>query len=34
MRTASNPAIDPVTGAELGSDGVNGPRATLEKKKS
>jgi Mn-containing catalase len=33
-RTMSNPASDPVTGAELGADGVNGPRATLEKKKS
>jgi Mn-containing catalase len=32
MRTASNPAIDPVTGAELGSDGVNGPKAVIEKK--
>jgi len=31
-RTASNPAKDPVTGAELGSDGVNGPKAVLEKK--
>ena len=32
-RTTSNPAIDPVTGAELGSDGVNGPKAVLESKK-
>jgi len=33
MRTMSNPASDPVTGAELGSDGVGAPRAVLEKKK-
>lgn len=32
-RTASNPAVDPVTGAELGSDGDGAPRAKLEKKK-
>jgi len=31
-RTMSNPAKDPVTGAELGSDGINGPKAVLEKK--
>jgi hypothetical protein len=31
-RTASNPAKDPVTGAELGSDGVGGPVAVLEEK--
>jgi Mn-containing catalase len=32
-RTMSNPAVDPVTGAELGSDGVGGPRAKLDKRK-
>jgi len=32
-RTASDPSLDPVTGAELGSDGVGGPVARLEKKK-
>jgi len=31
-RTASDPSSDPVTGAELGSDGVGGPVARLEKK--
>ncbi|MET0344375.1 MAG: manganese catalase family protein [Polyangiales bacterium] len=31
-RTASNPDADPVTGAELGSDGVGGPRAATTKK--
>jgi len=30
-RNASNPDVDPVTGAELGSDGVGGPRAAVEK---
>jgi Mn-containing catalase len=33
VRTASNPTSNPVTGAELGSDGKGGPRAVLEKKK-
>jgi Mn-containing catalase len=32
-RTTSNPAVDPVTGAELGSDGVGAPRAVLHAKK-
>jgi Mn-containing catalase len=30
-RTRSNPSSDPVTGAELGSDGVGGPVARLQK---
>jgi Mn-containing catalase len=29
LRTASDPKLDPVTGAELGSDGIGGPRAVL-----
>jgi Mn-containing catalase len=33
LRTTSNPASDPVTGAELGSDGVGAPRAVLHKEK-
>jgi Mn-containing catalase len=32
-RTASDPSSNPVTGAELGSNGIGGPRAVLEKKK-
>ena len=32
LRTTSNPGKDPVTGAELGSNGVDGPKAVLERK--
>ncbi|MDB4986433.1 MAG: Catalase [Myxococcaceae bacterium] len=32
-RTASDPSSDPVTGAELGSDGVGGPKAVLDKRR-
>ena len=28
----SNPAVDPVNGAEQGSDGINGPKTVIEKK--